>query len=415
MLSEQLEQKVDGLRAKALLVGVVATALALAGGLVASFTGTDAGLERALQPFVIAFMFVLGFSVSGLSVVMLHHLCGGAWSFMIQRICEAASRTLPFVFVLGLIVLVGGAAFTGLYPWTSEEYLKAHHIVELKTPFLNVGVYTLGYLVYFGIWMALMLGYNKWSKQLEATGDTRYIAKMQFWAGPGLILYVVTMTLASTHWTMSLEPEWFSTIYGAWLIAGFNITIISFAIVMITFLAQDDPIKSKITTRHIHHLGTFLCGFVIFWSYVSFCQFLLIWNANLPEEIGWYLKREGGLVWMTRFLIVFHWLIPMMLLFQRPVKRNPLTLRRIAFFLIAMRVVDLYWNIVPSFPGNHQTINFSMVVLVLLAVAGIGGLWFWLFLGELKRRPLLPENDPRATFHFLKDTQHHHTEVTGHA
>lgn len=413
MLSDHALQKLNQLQTKALLAGIGGVAIALVGSLISAIAG--GGIDKVFQPFLITFIFTVGLSVGCLAAVMLHHLCGGAWSFMIQRILEAASRTIPFVFIFGLIVMVGSVFFSGIYPWTSQEYLDAHHIVQMKTPFLNPISYTLGFLVYFGVWMLLMFLYNGWSKRLDETGDLAIIGRMQFWAGPGLMAYVVTVTLAGTHWVMSLEPEWFSTIFGAWAIAGFNITVISLSIVVLTSLSGEESIANKLTTRHVHHLGTFLCGFVIFWAYVSFCQFLLIWNANLPEETGWYLNRQGELTLLTVILMVFHWFVPMLLLFQRRIKKNPVALRRVAIYMLAMRVLDLYWNISPSFVGHAQRIGWVTLFLTIAAVIGIGGVWTYLFLGQLKKRPLLPVNDPRETYHFLKDTHHHHTEVIGHA
>ncbi|MBI2434923.1 MAG: hypothetical protein HYV26_18875 [Candidatus Hydrogenedentes bacterium] len=408
MLSENLIHKIDRLRARALLAGGAGVAATLAGGALWALTDDDAGIEKVFQPFLVAYIITVGLSVGCLAGVMLHHLCGGAWSFMIQRILEAASRTLPYVLGLGVLVVLGGAWFGNLYPWTSEEFRQTHHIVEKKEAFLNLGTFTIAFFIYYAIWMSLMFLYNGWSKRVDETGDPATIARMRQLAAPGLMVYVLSLTFAAVHWVMSLEPEWFSTIFGAWLIAGYNITIVAFATIVLSYLAGEAPISGKITTRHFHHLGTFMCGFVIFWSYVSFCQFLLIWNANIPEEIAWYLNRQGSLTFLTIILMIFNWFVPMMLLLMRNNKTNPVKLRRIAFYLLAVRLIDVYWNIVPSFPGNHRQLNWFTVVLVVAAAVGVIGLWVWLFLGELKKRPLLAVQDPRHHLFFLKDEAHSH-------
>lgn len=409
MLTESQNTAVDGLRGKALIVGVAGVVIAVLGGGLLGMMNAEIGVAKVFQPFIIAFLLTLGLAVGSLAVVMLHHLCGGAWSYMIQRICEAGSRTLPHVAALGVLVVLGGAYLSGVYPWTDDDYMATHHIVENKAAFLNLGTFTVAYVIYFGLWLGLMFLFNKWSGDLDKTGNPGNISRMKALAAPGLMIYVLSLTIAGTHWAMSLEPDWYSTIYGAWMIAGYALTTLSFAIIVLTYLAAEGPIHDKVTTRHYHHLGNFLLGFTIFWSYVSFSQFLLIWHANLPEEIGYFLHRSGGgLTLMTVFLIVFVWFVPMWRLLMRHNKMNPVVLRRIAYYILATRIADMYWNIAPSFPDHHNRINLGTLVLTLFAIAGLGGLWLWVFLGELKKRPLLPEQDPRGELHFLKDESHSH-------
>lgn len=408
MLTENQQKAVNGLKRKALISGIAGTVIALTCGLLVALFKEGAGMESLFQPFLVAYLMVFGMGACSLAVVMLHHLCGGAWSYMIQRICEAGARTLPFLFVVGLVVIVVGAFTTHLYNWTNEAYIAKHHIVEEKTAFLNLQFFAICYFVYFGIWLALSSLYNRWSKQLDATGDLNIIGKMKALAGPGLILYVLSMTFAATHWAMSLEPEWFSSIYGAWMISGHVLAVLSFAVLMLTFLMKEGPMAEKVTERHFHHLGTFLCGFTIFWTYISFSQFLIIWNGNLPEEIGFYLNRSGdSLNLLTVFMILVNWLIPMFYLFIRRNKTTIKKLRFIAFWILGVRVVDMYWNIVPSWEGYRHELSLAMVVMVLGAVASLGGFWFYLFLKQLESRPLLPQNDPRGELFFLKDAHHH--------
>ena len=367
------------------------------------------------QGLLIGYLLVFGLGISGLGLVMLHHLCGGSWSFVAQRIAEACSRTLWFLFFIGMPILFGGAKFSTIFPWANEAFLALPeneyiaHMSHLKHGFLNFNMFVLCYFIYFGLWLTLATLYNKWSLDLDRTGDPKLIKKQKVVAGFGCVIYVVSMTFAATHWGMSTDPTFFSTIYGAWMIAGYALSMMCFCVIMLTFLSNEGPLSHKISSKIYHHFGNFMLGFTIFWSYLSFSPFLIIWNGNLPEEIRWYIDRSGGgLTLMTVFLIAFVWFTPMWRLLMRQNKTNPVTLRKIAIYVLATRFVDMYWNIAPSFENNHSTLNIFTIICSLGAVAGIGGLWLWVFFNELKKRPILPQQDPREELMFLKDKAHSH-------
>lgn len=417
MLNEDSLQMVNRWQGRALRYGIGFTLVTF---ILAAFAGLGAGgeegvgfLTKMVQPFLVAWVFWLGLGICSLAVIFVHHLCGGAWSYTIQRFVEAGSRTIPFFFVTGIVIVLGGAWFTNIYPWAAgEEYMEKHgivaHIVGNKAAFLNLNTFTIAYFIYFGLWMLGMWAYNSWSRRLDETADVSIIGRMRFWSGPGAIMYVVTITLAATHFAMSLEPDWFSTIYGAWLIASYALSVVSFCVIMLSYFMEYPPISEKITTKTFHHLGTFMAGFTIFWTYVSFAQFLLIWNANMPEEIGFYLHRaNGSLNVLTVILALFHWFIPMIALLFRKNKITIPVVRKIAMYIFCVRVIDMYWNLVPGFPDAHHDIRPFMVIMVVTAVIGLGGLWFAFYLRELKKRPLLPVNDPRGELMFLKEAHGH--------
>ena len=412
MLTDAQLAKIKSVQGKALVVSAGGFAVALLLGIVSG---------AVFQGLLIGYLLVFALGISGLGLVMLHHLCGGSWSFVVQRIAEAVSRTLWFLFVLGIPVILGGAWLGGkfhlltIYPWASPEFLALPeneyiaHMSHLKHGFLNLPMFVGCYVLYFAIWLILATLYNKWSLDLDRTGDPGLIKKQKVVAGFGCVFYVVSMTFAATHWAMSTDPTFFSTIYGAWMIAGGALSMMCFCVIMLTFLSNEGPLSHKISTKIYHHFGNFMLGFTIFWSYLSFSPFLIIWNGNLPEEIRWYLDRsDGGLTAMTVFLIAFVWFAPMWMLLMRHNKTNPLKLRKIALYILATRFVDLYWNVAPSFEGNHQYLNPITIACALGAVAGIGGLWLWVFFHELKKRPILAQQDPREELMFLKDKAHSH-------
>jgi hypothetical protein len=406
MLTDAQLAKINTIQGKALVVA--------AGGFAVTFLlGIFSG--AVFQGLLIGYLLVFGLGISGLGLVMLHHLCGGSWSFVAQRIAEACSRTLWFLFFIGMPILFGGAKFSTIFPWANEAFLALPeneyiaHMSHLKHGFLNFNMFVLCYFIYFGLWLTLATLYNKWSLELDRTGDPKLIKKQKVVAGFGCVIYVVSMTFASTHWAMSTDPTFFSTIYGAWMIAGYALSMMCFCVIMLTFLSNEGPLSLKISSKIYHHFGNFMLGFTIFWSYLSFSPYLIIWNGNLPEEIRWYIDRSGGgLTAMTVFLIAFVWFTPMWRLLMRQNKTNPVTLRKIAIYILCTRFIDIYWNVAPSFENNHSTLNIFTIICSLGAVAGIGGLWLWVFFHELKKRPILAQQDPREELMFLKDKAHSH-------
>jgi len=406
MLTDAQLAKIKTIQGKALVVAAGGFAVTLLLGL---FSGA------VFQGLLIGYLLVFGLGISGLGLVMLHHLCGGSWSFVAQRIAEACSRTLWFLFFIGMPILFGGAKFSTIFPWANEAFLALPeneyiaHMSHLKHGFLNFNMFVLCYFIYFGLWLTLATLYNKWSLELDRTGNPSLIKKQKVVAGFGCVIYVVSMTFASTHWAMSTDPTFFSTIYGAWMIAGYALSMMCFCVIMLTFLSNEGPLSHKISSKIYHHFGNFMLGFTIFWSYLSFSPFLIIWNGNLPEEIRWYIDRSGGgLTAMTVFLIAFVWFTPMWRLLMRQNKTNPVTLRKIAIYILCTRFIDIYWNVAPSFENNHSTLNIFTIICSLGAVAGIGGLWLWVFFYELKKRPILAQQDPREELMFLKDKAHSH-------
>ena len=406
MLTDAQLERIKALQDKCLAVAGITLAALLLFGFV---TGT------VFQGLLVGYLCIFGFGISGLGLVMLHHLCGGSWSYVAQRIAEAASRTLPFLCAAGAVVILGGAKYANVYPWANETFLAQPgneliaHASHMKHQFLNLDTFAICYIGYFALWIGLMGLFNRWSLKLDSTGDTGIIAPMKKWAGLGCVLYVLSMTFAATHWGMSTDPTFYSTIYGAWMIAGYALGMMCFCVIVLASLGNEGPLSEKLSSQIYHHFGNFMLGFTIFWSYLSFSPFLIIWNGNLPEEINWYLHRSGGgLTVMTVVLIVLVWFVPMFRLLMRPNKTNPNKLRKIAFYILATRFIDMYWNIAPSFENNHGTLNPSTFLSALLGVAGIGGLWLWVFLNELKKRPILPKNDPREELMFLKEKAHSH-------
>ncbi|MGA0332892.1 MAG: hypothetical protein ACO3NW_02940, partial [Kiritimatiellia bacterium] len=255
------------------------------------------------------------------------------------------------------------------------------------------------------------------SRLQDETGDIKWRKKMRFIAGPMALLYILTLTVGSVDWIMSLEPAWFSSIFGVMVAAGQMLSMLTFGIVFLTWLSKWEPVKTAFTPKRQHDLGKLLFAFVIFWTYIELSQFIIYWHANLPEEITWYMNRQvGGFNGISWFLMLSQFVIPFLVLLSRGTKQNRRALFGMACFLLGMRVVDLYWMIAPSinmpltrelYPVATKAMSGSAFHLLdVVGVVSFASLWFGLFLRNFRKRPLLPVNDPYFSINAeIKDTE----------
>ena len=307
---------------------------------------------------------------------------------LIRRLCEAGARTLPFMALLLVPVLFG---MRTLYVWARIEALHDVNI-QSKAAYLNVPSFIVRAVIYFAIWFLYSHLLSKWSAEQDRTGDARLIGKMRAISAPGLVVFMLTATFAFIDWIMSLEPHWFSTIYGAMFIVGETLEAFAFVIALTIILTRTSPLKEYVTPQHIHDLGNMMFAFMVLWAYLSFSQFLIIWAGNLPEEIPWYISRlQGGWGWVALTLVVFHFAVPFVLLLMRGVKRRPDRLFRVCLLMIAIRLVDVYWITEPAFFGQKLRIHWMDFV----TPVAIGGLWLAVFFEQLKSHPLVPVGDAR--------------------
>ncbi len=376
-------------------LGPIVGVAGLAGGAVLALL--FGGMHYFFEAFFYAFWILLGLSLGSLAFTMIHHMTAGAWSFVSQRIFEALMRTLPVLIVGFVVVIMTGPLFglNNLYDsWVLEE--NRSHIVGQKGLFLNPGFWSLRSLAYFGIWGLIVVAFTRWSRRLDETGDALITLKFRIWAPVCLIAYCLTMTLAGTDWAMSLEPEWFSTMYGplTWISQG--LTVLAFTILILSSLAGQQPLSRYITVEHYHTLATLMCGFVVLWAYMSFSQFLIIWAGNLPEEIPYYLHRRTGYYQVIVFLLMAgHFFLPLVVLLQRKIKYSVSKLRMVCYWMLGMRLVDVFFVINPAFHGGDPGFPFKDLIVHAFVLVGFGGIYMWYFLGELTKMPLLPLNDPR--------------------
>ena len=370
-----------GAQRAGLIVGGVGLVVAVAAALV------GAPLEQFFRGYLIGFMFCLGIALGSMAVAMIHHLTSGGWGMVARRPLEAAARTIPLLTLYFIPIALFG--MQPLYLWARPEAVAADPILQQKTPYLNVTFFFIRAAFYFIVWNALALTLSRWSREQDALGPRPIGAerKFRFLSASGLLLYALTITFASIDWVMSLDPHWFSTIFGILFMGGQGLAALAFVIIVLATIRDLPPVAGVIRPLHFHDLGKLMFAFVMLWAYFSFSQFLIIWSGNLPEEIPWYLERMHG-VWgvVAIALVLVQFAAPFLLLLSRELKRNARMLRNVALVVLGMRFFDLLWLIKPGASGLHW-MDFALP-------AGLFGLWLFVFVGELRKRPALPVHDP---------------------
>jgi hypothetical protein len=380
MLVDSANAEIRRWQRASLLIGVV--------GLLLTIVGFVIDLQQTLRSYLFAYLYWLGMGLGSMGILLLHHTVGGKWGMLIRRMCEAGSRTLPYMAILLLPILL---SIRILYPWATPEASHDANI-QAKSAYLNVPFFLARALVYFFIWTFYAWRLSTWSAAQDQTGEVDLIAKMRSISAPGLVVFVFFTTFSFIDWVMSLEPHWFSTIYGVMFLVGQVLESFAFVIALVILLSKWPPLKEHVTVQHLHDLGNMMFAFMVLWAYLSFSQFLIIWAGNLPDEIPWYLRRlRGGWGWVALTLVLFHFATPFVLLLMRKTKRHAQRLIRICLLMIAIRIVDVYWVVKPAFYGG----GFTLYWVDFVAPLAIGGLWLALFFWQLNSRSLVPIRDPR--------------------
>jgi hypothetical protein len=290
--------------------------------------------------------------------------------------------------VLFLPLLLGSGQ---LYRWARPGALATDPVASHKIYF-NFLFFLARAAVYFAIWISLATFLCRWSARQDETAEPALTHRLQTLSGPGLALLFFTASFAAIDWVMSLEPDWYSTIYGAMLVTGQALETLAFATGAAILLSKYEPLASFALPARLRDLGNLMLAFVMLWMYMAFSQFLIIWCGDLKEEIPWYLKRiQGGWQWVALFLIVFHFVLPFFALFLRDVKENLRPLFFVAALVLGMHAIDLYWLVIPPFRASALALKWTDIV----APLAIGGFWLAAFVWQLKRWPLLPLHDQR--------------------
>jgi hypothetical protein len=357
------------------LIGVI--------GLAVGFASDHAQFYKS---YLLAYVFVIGIPLGSLALLMIHHLSGGRWSLALRRTFEASSRTIPMMAVLFLPIVLG---LHDLYEWSHADVVASDAIIRHKVAYLNPTGFMLRAVGYFVIWSVMALLLSKWSAQQD-TQDFP-LDRFNKVSGPGVLILGLTVTFASVDWVMSLDPHWFSTLFGLWILVGMALTALAFSIVVAALLHNNHNVAKALSTDRFHDYGTLLYAFIMLWAYLSYSQFLIIWSANLPEEIPYYLRRFGdGWQGVTLVVVAGHFVLPWLLLLFRSTKRNTGRLVAVASLMLVMRFMDVFWLIAPWVKQGAFGVHWMDIA----AVLGVFGLWVGAFCYLLKGRAVLPVGDP---------------------
>lgn len=371
------------------LAGGVGIAALVAGAIYGAMMGD--GFRRFSFAYLHNFSYFLSLALGALFFVAIQHITKATWSVVVRRIAEVCAATLPVLafFALPLILLAGS-----LYAWTDTSAATPGSLLAVKLPYLNVPFFAVRLGIYFAVWSYLALRYLRDSLKQDKTGDPAITTSLQRMSAPALVLYGLTITFAAFDLLMSLDYEWFSTIFGVYFFSGSIVGFFALLPVLIFFLQLSGRLKRSITIEHYHDMGKLIFAFMVFWTYIAFCQYFLIWYANLPEETAWFLKRQTG-DWsiFSLALIAGHFVIPFLYLISRGIKRNKILLLIGALWMLVWHWLDLYYLIMPELtPGGS---NLPLHPLDLLCFIGLGGIFLAAMAKIAGRHSLIPVGDPR--------------------
>lgn len=382
-----------GLAGVGFLPGVVGVALLGA----AAAIGLAAGAwERFVHAYLLGVMYVTSLGVGGLFFVLAHHLTGGRWGTTVRRLAEITAGTLAVSFGLYLLILVFGvlAGSDALYPWVDRAWVESDPILRSKMHYLDPKWFTLRACVYYLLWIGMawtMLGI---STRQDAADPLRRAKAMQWWAGPMMLLYALSMNFASFDFMMSLEPHWFSTMFGVYFFAGSFGGFLAWTILLCTFLQARGVLTQSVTTEHYHDMAKLLFAFVVFWGYIAFSQYMLIWYAAIPEETLWFdIRQQGIWPYWGLALAAGRIFVPFLGFMSRAVRRSKNLMFFWACWMLAMHWVDLAYIILPQAGGGGS--EAPTIVMGLLATAGALGVFLWAWMSGAAGKWLLPVQDPR--------------------
>ncbi len=392
----------------ALIAGAIGIGVAFA---------ANGGIQRFSHIYLVNFAFVLTMCIGCLFFVTISHLTRAGWNVTIRRIAELYAQCLPVLFVLFLPILIPLLfSENSLYVWNqvgwsigasdalvaelSEPNATLPPLEKLKAAYLNKGFFALRWVIYFCIWGTMATFFLRTSLKQDTTGNKKLTSWMQAFSAPAMILFAVSIVFSSLDLLMSLEPLWFSTMFPVYFFAGSVLSALALITLTSLNLQRSGRITDEVTTEHYHDMGKLMFGFVVFWGYIAFSQFMLIWYANIPEETFWYEYRmdlQNGWGILSIILLVGHLFVPFLFMMGRTMRRNRNLMFIATIYLLVMHWIDLYWLVMPQYSraGGEIAFGFMSILGDLACTVGIIGLFLGIFFLVTGDKPLVTLQDPR--------------------
>ncbi|MCH2153000.1 MAG: hypothetical protein MK089_06630 [Phycisphaerales bacterium] len=371
------------------------------------------------KSYLFGFMVITAVSLGALFFVMLQHITRASWSVSLRRLAEGLASNLRWLWLafIPVIVMVWMGEGAILYPWADPAIVSHDVVLQKKAGYLNPTFWSIRAICFLVIWAALAQFFVGQSVGQDRDGDLARTRRMQTAAPVGIMLYALSQTFAGVDWVMSLEPTWFSTMFGVYWFAVSVTGFFSCLILLATFLQSNGRMQGAISKEHYQDMGKLLFGFgVVFWAYIGYSQYMLIWYANIPIETGWFLPRQmGNWKWVSLLLVFGHFMLPFLLLVSRWPKRWNKSLSVIAAWMVLMMIVDVYWLVMPTLPvkaahdaesliqlmdqvdSGAVSVGWNLSVLNFTAVVGMLGLLVAGTFMALRRCSLVPVSDPRLS------------------
>ena len=363
-----------------------------AGGLLA-IIGWVKNAEQFGYSWLCAYMFYLSFGLGALFLVLVHHLFDASWSVPIRRVVEhLACLAGP---VMALLFIPNAVLAPKIYEWMRRVQTgEIDHSLHAKQALFNVPMFYVTAMVCFVIWFVLSNRLRYWSLRQDETGSAECTYKMRFYSFWGIFAFALTLTLAAIMWMKALQHEWFSTMYGVWYFAASVWVALPTIYLIAVILKRQGPLRDVVQEKQIYFIGSLMLAFTVFWAYISFAQYFIIWNANIPEETFWYVLREKGSWWDVSMIIIFcHFFLPFLMLLRIDWKLKLTVMLPLCLWAWLMHSFDISFNILPA--GRPDGFSFQWLWLDLGCMAFIGGWLTRVFLKNLNTHPAFPQKDPR--------------------
>ena len=343
--------------------------------------------KRAAFNNIILFLFVTSIAGGSVFLVALEYIAGAVWSVPIRRVVEFLAGLMPALPLLALPLL---ANLHDLFHWTHPEAVAADTILKGKEAYLNVPFFIGRFVAVFVLWNLFTYLFVRNSRAQDSSGDPKLTTRNIRLAAIFIPVFAITITVIAIDWMMSLEPHWFSTIFGVYYFSGTTLAAVA-AVTYVAVSFHEKGLLVPLRRDHFYSLGALMFVFVNFWAYIAFSQFLLIWYANIPEETVWFMSRwQNGWEYVSVLLIIVHFAVPYFALLTQDSKMDPKRLKLMAVWILAAHVLDLYWLIMPTY-SPQVTVGWMEILFPVLAVGLVIVALGW----QMKRWNLVPVKDPK--------------------